>query len=271
LVVKSDGLSNRLGFERALELCEPSRMSLQHGLAVLSIDDVYQMCARMFKDKLLGNIARLRQSAPPDFVRSVCDEFERRIAPRAIQFVSCENVDELAKRSFPPCMKRILESLRKSSLLTFKARLELCLFLKGIVMDVWEQPAFWKASRSSGCINLATLYGFDGGVTAYSSHSCVTMASRECPKTAGQVQGCPFRVMPRSELKMHVKQLARSLPRDAVDAIAANVPNHPQVACRLFFDAVFPERAFPKPRISHPVEFFTESEKRLYKRQSGAG
>jgi hypothetical protein len=97
----------------------------------------------------------------------------------------------------------------------------------------------------------------------YSPHCCVTMIMRECPKNVYQVQGCPFRYMAKSELKMYLRKMGRGARKEDIEAIGAKVPDHPQVACRLFFDAIFPDEHLDGAGITHPVEFFIESERRI--------
>jgi hypothetical protein len=160
-------------------------------------------------------------------------------------------------------MFRILDILKKSKTLTFKAQFELSLFLKGLGLDYYDQCDFWKDFVCH--LNMTSVYGMDDHGKDYSPHCCVTMIMRECPKSIYQMQGCPFRYMARAEMKMYLRKMDRGLRKDDIDAIAGKVPDHPQVACRLFFDAMFPNEQLVNAGLSHPVEFFIESERRIKK------
>ena len=167
------------------------------------------------------------------------------------------------KRSFPPCMYRIYESLKKSKILTFKAHFELALFLKGCGLDYNSQSVFWKIAKDPNLVNLKSVFGIGGAGKDYCPHSCVTMITREYPKNIYQTQGCPFRYMAKSEMKIYLKKINNAPRVSDLDLIISKVPDHPQVACRLFFDSIHKDSPFEKTGIAHPVEYFIQSEKRF--------
>jgi DNA primase large subunit len=155
-------------------------------------------------------------------------------------------------------MARILDHLRRFGTLTFKAEFELSLFLKGIGLEPDAQAQFWHDAKFSGMVNITIVYAKD-----YAPHCCATMVTRECPKTVSEVQGCPFRCVARSEMKKYLGRTGWNIEKHDIEEIAGQMPEHPQVACRMLFNAVFPNESLENEGVSHPVEFFVESEKRI--------
>jgi DNA primase large subunit len=255
----------RLDFEAAFDFLVPENLDISDGSARLSLDDVYQIVARMYNAKLLVHIEKYRDSLlmRRAVISALGDTFAQRVQPKRVPLISLESLDRLSGRSFPPCMFRILSVLKKSRTLTFKAQFELSLFLKDLGLDFYALSDFW---RDYPCqLNLASVFGMDDLGKDYSPHSCVTMVLRESPKNVYQVQGCPFRYMAPSELKMYLRKMGRGVRAADVEAIGMKVPEHPQIACRMFFDARFPEEPFTNAGIGNPGQFFIESERRIKK------
>jgi hypothetical protein len=59
--------------------------------------------------------------------------------------------------------------------------------------------------------------------------------------------------------------MGRGVKKEDIEIIGMKVPEHPQIACRLFFGARFPNEKLENAGISHPAEFFIESERRTKK------
>ena len=254
-------------FESAFELFDAQKMEMVDGRAVVRSKDVYRFCAKMFQTKVMGHIQRQTKSIARNctVVDALVNDFAKRIEPVEEPLVTLETLDQAQQRSFPPCMYRIYDSLKKSGMLAFKGQFELSLFLKGLGLSEQQQEEFWKCSKKPESVNIKTIYGLDEQGKDYCPHSCVTMATRERPKSVYQVQGCPFRYMARSEMKMYLKKIGRGSAKTDIEDILGKMPTQPQIACRMFFDSVFPNSPFPDTAMSHPVEFFKESEKRIRK------
>ena len=91
----------------------------------------------------------------------------------------------------------------------------------------------------------------------------MALIGQDNPENPYQIQGCPFRYMMRAELKMYLKKMGRNVTNNIINELVQQVPEHPQVACRMFFDGCFPNNTYPYAGISHPIQYFKESETRL--------
>ncbi|OHT00544.1 Eukaryotic-type DNA primase, large subunit family protein [Tritrichomonas foetus] len=258
----------RLEFETAFRFFNLTSLKLENGYAILTTNNVYEIAVYYFGQWLEKIITKFSSKTKFPAIESIAHEFNIIAKKDKKPLLTLENIEEVYKRSFPPCMFRIYESLKRSGILTFKAHLELVLFLKGCGLDYYSQLEFWKIAKNPNLVNLKSAFRIDDKGKDYSPHSCVTMATREFPRNVYQAQGCPFRYMARSELKIFAKKMNRGLMFAELEQVAEKVPDHPQIACRLFFDLVHKENTFPRSGISHPVEFFNHSEKRIRSKES---
>lgn len=252
-----------LDFEIAFKYFKPAKLNLKDGFAVLTIDDVYKIVVINYGKKLHKKLNKNSKKSNLPLIESLWIDFSAALVKNKESLLTLSNIEEVSKRSFPPCMYRIYESLKKSKILTFKAHFELALFLKGCGLDYYAQTDFWKLSKDPNLVNLKSIFGIGGMGKDYCPHSCVTMITREYPKNIYQTQGCPFRYMAKSEMKLYLKKINNGPRVSDLEKIVSKVPDHPQVACRLFFDSIHKDFPFEKTAVSHPVEYFIQSENRI--------
>lgn len=255
----------RINFVDAFQYFDPTELNIQNGYAVLTIENIYDIVVHMFKERLMKKLKKFETSNEKNLplIEALTSEFIAATKPKKEPYITLETYEEISQRSFPLCMLRISEAFKKSGILTFKARFELCLFLKGLGFDYYTQDEFWQRAKDPTLVNLKTIYGMSDGHVNYSPHACLSMINRETPKNVYQIQGCPFRFMAKSEFKMYAKKTKKSLRNADIEAIADKVPDHPQLACRMLFDALYKDKPFKKPGMNHPVEYFVQSEKRI--------
>ncbi|KAL6566027.1 hypothetical protein OROHE_005082 [Orobanche hederae] len=68
--------------------------------------------------------------------------------PKDYADISLKDIDQVAKNSFPLCMRHLFEKLREDHHLKHKGRMQLGLFLKGVGLKLDDALAFWKAEFS---------------------------------------------------------------------------------------------------------------------------
>jgi hypothetical protein len=266
-----DGELFALPFEEAFLVAEPPELSVAGGVARLALDDLYRLASRCFAAKIRAHMGAYATPGRETLARSLAAELRRVASPGP--GLTLAGLDERSARSFPPCMRRILLSLRRSRWLSFKGRFELSLFLKALGLDYFAQHAFWKERiwtpqeqwhfESQVVAGLKQIYGLDEAEEDYSPHRCVTIINHDCPANAQQVQGCPFAVMPKPELKVFLKALRGGVKHADIEALTAFVPGQPTKACVAFFNAKFPALPFKQEAFERPTDFFYESERRL--------
>jgi hypothetical protein len=261
-------------FEKAFLIMEhPKEAELAGGVVTLSITDIYRLVSRSFRVKVLQSVEKYEKSDKSNqtLIQSLAKELEKMKNPRAI--LSLDKLNEFSERSFPPCMYRIFDHLQKTKRITFKARFELSLFLKGLGMDYFGQYAFWKETifkendawyfESQVVVLLKQIYGLDEAEEDYTPHKCITMINHDRPSDVSMVQGCPFSYMPKAELKVFLKKMRRGIKHSEIEDLVEFVPDRPQFSCVKFFNGKFQHLIFKKEEFGRAVDFFYESEKRL--------
>ncbi|XP_057759486.1 probable DNA primase large subunit [Arachis stenosperma] len=102
--------------------------------------------------------------------------------PKEYGEISLKDTDQVAKSSFPLCMRRLFEKLREDHHLKHAGRMQLGLFLKGVGLNVDDSLAFWREefSKKVGlekfekdyAYNIRHNYGKEGKKTDYTPYSC---------------------------------------------------------------------------------------------------
>ncbi|PKI76981.1 hypothetical protein CRG98_002484 [Punica granatum] len=96
--------------------------------------------------------------------------------PRESAEISIKDLDQIAKSSFPLCMRHLFEKLREDHHLKHGGRMQLGLFLKGVGLKLDDALAFWRAEFSQ---------------KDYTPFSCQKIISST--PGVGDNHGCPFR------------------------------------------------------------------------------
>ena len=136
------------------------------------------------------------------------DEFGRDI-------ITPDMIDNLAKTSFPPCMRSIHETLRRDHHLKHYGRLHYGLFLKsiGLTMDgalnffrdeFTKNIAPEKFEREYG-YNIRYNYGKEGKRVNMSAYSCSKIINGN-PPGPSETHGCPFRHFDEKNLTKFLKR-----------------------------------------------------------------
>ncbi|KAG8726627.1 hypothetical protein FRC12_023224 [Ceratobasidium sp. 428] len=131
-------------------------------------------------DRLLPLLQHLAQS----FLNGIASSSAASFADENGELVRAEQVDELAGRHFPACMRNLHDGLRKDHHLRHHGRLQYGLFLKAIGMSIDEALTFWRRGFQGGKIsddkfakeyryNIRHSYGLEGRRMNYPAKKCV--------------------------------------------------------------------------------------------------
>jgi hypothetical protein len=260
-----------LPMEQALMIVDPWELELVDGTARWSLDGLYKLVSGWFGKKILGNMGGYEVPGQETLAKSLAAELERLARP--ISGLTLENLPEKSARSFPPCMLRILASLKNSLFLSFKARTDLFLFLQALGFDYIAQYRFWKGYISTDqeqthfeeqiVIELKQMYGLDDPEEDYAPQSCVSVVNHASRKKLKSVQGCPFCVKWNPNLKCSLAGLYEAGQETDIESLSQFMPARAQQACVAFFNARFPARPFRETSFEKPVDFFYQSELRF--------
>ena len=180
--------------------------------------------------------------------------------------ITVQELDNLAPRSYPPCMKNLHSALIKNSHLKHWGRLQLGLYLKGMGLSVEESTTFWRqkfSKKTDGdkfekqyAYNIRHMYGREGKKNDYRPWNCTKVLASVVPGQ-GEFHGCPFKNMD----ELHLQELVRSYGVDSTaerEVMDKHKQKLYQVACLKLWEAVHPGGVADNVG-NHPNAFVTSS------------
>ncbi|KAK6160422.1 hypothetical protein DH2020_003803 [Rehmannia glutinosa] len=196
--------------------------------------------------------------------------------PKEHAEISLKDIDQVAKNSFPLCMRHLFEKLREDHHLKHGGRMQLGLFLKGVGLNLDDALAFWKAefSRKAGAERFDKEYAYKDTPqlwkrrkrTDYTPYSCQKIISTT--PGVGDHHGCPYRHFSEENLRAALSKMG--VGNRAVEDVMDKVRNrHYQLACTLTFEAVHGVSC--DEGINHPNQYYSDSKKVLESRNNSRG
>lgn len=181
--------------------------------------------------------------------------------------VSIEDLDKLAKKSYPICMRYCHEHLRAHHHLKYDGRMQYGLFLKGIGVTLEDSIRFWREEFTK-LLDVDTFtknyqytiehnYGKRGSMINYSPYSCLKVISNSTV-SAGTAHGCPFKSYSKGALSSKLSASGISAV-DLQDVMQYVSKGHYQLACGKYFQVSHGLQNDPPP-IHHPNQYFEQSQ-----------
>ncbi|KAF9567519.1 DNA primase, large subunit [Agrocybe pediades] len=187
--------------------------------------------------------------------------------------IKAEQVDGLAKKHFPLCMRTMHENLQKDNHLKHFARLEYGLFLKVLGLSIDEAIAFWRKSFSRITddkfnkeyrYNIRHSYGLEGKRANYAAKSCIQLLA-----PGSSDHGCPYKNYSPENLQSTLlsSYSQRGLRASDLPEIMATVKaGHPHVACTRVFELTHASYGINKGEgigggesVTHPNQYAAKS------------
>ncbi|KAL1808824.1 hypothetical protein ACET3Z_025814 [Daucus carota] len=185
--------------------------------------------------------------------------------PKEFTEISLKDIDQVAKSSFPLCMRHLFEKLREDHHLKHGGRMQLGLFLKGVGLTLDDALVFWKSefSRKVGterfdkeyAYGIRHNYGKEGKRVDYTPYSCQKIISST--PGVGDHHGCPYRHFSEENLRAALGKMGVS-SRALEDVIDKARNRHYQLACTLTFEAV--HNSSCDAGVNHPNQYFSDSQ-----------
>ncbi|XP_047968030.1 probable DNA primase large subunit [Salvia hispanica] len=196
--------------------------------------------------------------------------------PKDFGEISLRDIDQIARSSFPLCMRYLFEKLKEDHHLKHGGRMQLGLFLKGVGLKLDDALAFWKSefSKKVGAerfdkeyaYGIRHNYGKEGKRTDYTPYSCQKIISST--PGVGDHHGCPYRHLREENLRAALNNMG--VANRALEDVMDKVRNkHYQLACTLTFEAV--HGASCDQGINHPNQYYSDSKTILESRNNSKG
>ncbi|OHT01055.1 Eukaryotic-type DNA primase, large subunit family protein [Tritrichomonas foetus] len=279
-------------FQIIFPFIDVTRYELKNGYVRLEIKQLISIFVSFYKVYLEKKIALLRRQKvhETDIFKIIVSMFEEKqgafFARERTNWntVSLAELDNLAHRSFPPCMYHMYTKLKTSHKLFHMGRLQLGLFLKGIGLSLNDSLKLWREEFSKFGItldqfdrqyayNIRYNYGKEGSGKNLSPYSCMGMIRLPSP-APDQTHGCPFMQLKKDDCKQILERMFRDSPKykgftavkEECEALADKGQKHPQIACTLLFNRLH-DKPFEETAVRHPCEFFNCSEEQFREKE----
>ncbi|KAG6546025.1 hypothetical protein Mapa_012430 [Marchantia paleacea] len=283
-VPTADNIFYKVPFEEVPELVSARRVYLQRGFAFVPRDQLASIVVGQFRARLSKALALTNRL----WTSTIAVEEKDRLTPivEALSMrylgadysqpskgvVGLQDLDNLAKKSFPLCMRHLFFNLRREHHLKFGGRQQLGLFLKGVGLKLEDALNFW---RSEFTVKMTTEkfdkeygysirhnFGKEGKRVDYTPYSCMKIITST--PGVGDHHGCPYRHFSQENLRSVLED--QQLSSRTVDAVMEKVRNrHYQLACATTFEAI---HGCPSDGINHPNQYFEQSRRALQGGQS---
>ncbi|CAK7336135.1 unnamed protein product [Dovyalis caffra] len=276
----SDAIFYKVPFEEVPELVAGRRVFICKGYAYVALNQVVSLLVTQFRGllskalvltnrKWTSTIREQEKDRLTPIVEALCTSYlgPDYSQPKEFAEISIKDLDQVAKSSFPLCMRHLFEKLREDHHLKHGGRMQLGLFLKllaqfavdnlpsgsvpvsylyltkssiavGVGLKLDDALAFWKAefSRKTGAERFDKEYAY--GIR----HNY----GREGKRT--------------ENLKAALSRMG--VNSGAVETVMDKVQNrHYQLACTLTFEAI--HGLSHDAGINHPNQYFSDSQKIL--------
>ncbi|PFH35469.1 DNA primase, large subunit [Besnoitia besnoiti] len=225
----------------------------------------------VFGDPRIGELLMAIPTAyiGKDFRKATVETAEDRLTP--------QNVKDVWRSSFPPCMRRLYGAYVRDHHMRHSGRLQLWLFFKGAGMKLEENlqlnRALWQDSHKfdrEHSYTLRHIYGQEGKRADYPPLSCSKIISGggmlQTPGV-GDFHGCPFKHFDKPQLQKLLSDFGLSF-NQALPILKYRDTNEYQLACKEFFMQTHPESEGEGVG-NHPNHFY-EASRRYARRQAGA-
>ncbi|KAM4599238.1 DNA primase large subunit isoform 1-T1 [Fundulus diaphanus] len=271
----------KVPFQDALDLVRTRKVYLREGYAYIPQSEIVAIVLNDFRTRLSKALALTARSLPA--VHS-----DERLQPllnhlshsyfgqdysgqKNVGKISLEQIDSLAGKSFPLCMRQLHKALRENHHLRYGGRMQYGLFLKGIGLSLEQALQFWKMEFIQGKVdadkfdkafayNIRHMFGKEGKRADYTPYSCMKVILSN-PPSQGDYHGCPFRHSDPELLKQKL-QFYKVSPSGVNQILELVKGMHYQLACQKYFELTHnvEDSTFS---LSHPNQYFIESQKLL--------
>lgn len=266
---KDDALLYRVPFSHASGLLRHRRTLIKQGFCFVSLRDMLYIAAHHFRWALLQQLTAFHRAIPAkrEELKRVQPIFDRIFAQLQVHTtdrtsfssnadelprITPQDIDYVAERHFPLCMRHLHRKLRANHHLKYDGRVQYRLFLKGLGFSVHETMTFFRTEfiqtiptarfDKEYAYHIRHSYGLEGAHKDYRPLSCEQIIEGSAPRQ-GQFHGCPFKHWDSAALRQELYRDGRVQP-DTADRIVIQAENGGyQSACQALLVASHPPSA----------------------------
>lgn len=270
----------KVPFEEVLDLVAIRKVYVHQGYAFVPRDQLVTIVANHFRSMLSQALVLTNRNWTAMFAAQEEDRLtpilealsKRYLAPDFVKSASGSNVtleelNGLAMRSFPLCMRHLYLKLQEDHHLRHGGRQQLGLFLKGIGLKLEDALAFWRGAFAPRmpaekfdkeyAYNVRHNYGKEGKRTDYTPYSCMYIIMSN--PGVGDHHGCPYRHFSPENLHAVLSGMRLS-PKSIDEVMEKTRGRHYQLACAATFEGA---HSCQCDGINHPNQYFQQSQKFL--------
>jgi len=278
----------KVKFTYALKFIAKRSVALKDGFAFLTRFDIISVICDVFEKHLENELIFARQHFDITRAQQLLDsltivhlDFQDKIEEEKLRakrldngehqspyVIDLNNVEELVKQHYPPCMRYMHEALMEDHHLKHQARLYYGAFLRSGGVDMDSAIEFWRKEFTKKIAsdkferdykyNIRHLYGREGHKKALSCFSCDKIIN-DNPPGPSEKHGCPFRHFDDQHLRaMLVKHNLKDVDIESI-FISRNSKEY-RSACSDYFK--FTRGHPPVEMIKNPIHFYYESMRR---------
>lgn len=268
----------KVPFEEVPELVAGRKVFIHKGYAYVAMNQVVSLVTTQFRShiskaliltnrKWTSTIREQEKDRLAPIVEALCTSYLGPDYSKPGEFgeLTIKDLDQVARSSFPLCMRHLYDKLKEDHHLKHGGRMQLGLFLKGVGLTLDDALAFWKAEfchkigaekfDKEYAYGIRHNYGKEGKRTDYTPCSCQKIISST--PGVGDHHGCPYRHFSQDNLKAALEKMG--VENRAMGEIMDKVRHrHYQLACTLTFEAV--HGASCDAGINHPNQYFVDSQ-----------
>ncbi|CAD6270492.1 unnamed protein product [Miscanthus lutarioriparius] len=241
----------KVPFEEVPDLVASRRVFLSKGYAYVAMSQLVSLVVTQFRCNISKALALTNRKWTAIIKEQ---EKDRLTPPKDAVDISLKDIDQLAKSSFPLCMRHMLDKLRENHHLKHGGRMQFGLFLKGAGLKFEDALAFWRVEFSQKigperfdkeyAYTIRHNYGKEGKRTDYTPYSCQKIIS--ATPGVGDHHGCPFRHFGEENLRAALNKMG--VGGHALEEIMDKVKNrHYQV---LYFIAIGLTKQYDIPELT---------------------
>lgn len=292
---QDDAVLYRVPFDHASGLLRHRRALIKQGFCFVSIRDMAYVAVHHFRSALRQQLAAFHRAIPArrEELKRVQPIFDRIFAQLQAQTtdrssansiagelprITPQDIDHVAERHFPLCMRQLHHKLRANHHLKYDGRVQYRLFLKGLGFSVHETMTFFRTEfiqiiptarfDKEYAYHIRHSYGLEGARKDYRPLSCEQIIDGSAPRQ-GQFHGCPFKHWDSAALRQELhRDCSRVQPETADRIVNQAETGGYQSACRALLAASLPSSAGLELQQLHPNAYVDASRVAAHQQQN---